>query len=333
VLDGVRRERLSGLFLAAIVDELWPATADQRAAAVELHVESMATVLVLERSMLMSVGILESAAIEVRVLKGSGVACLDYADASLRPFIDVDLLIRPDQFDAATATLVNAGYVRTFPEPRPAFDRRFSKGTSFESPDGFELDLHRTFVMGPYGLTLDLEELWKNSEPFEVGGRTLKALGPEERLLHACYHAALGDTPPRLLPRRDIAEMVLFGKHDLDRLHQLSNSSRAASVLAHAVRSTWETLGIADVVSLSAWATAYRASERERKDIDVYLRPQSNYAAKSLAAMRALPSWRERAAFLTALSLPQSDYLGRRHRSFGSRLRHGISEAMRGRAT
>jgi len=280
---------------------------------------------------LLAVEVLESAAVETRVLKGSGVAYLDYADPALRPFIDVDLLIRPHQFDAAVAALVAAGYIRIFPEPRPAFDRRFSKGTSFTAPDGFELDLHRTFVMGPYGLTLDLEELWKRSQEFDLAGRTLSALGAEERLLHACYHAALGDAPPRLLPRRDIAEMLLFGEHDLDRLYQLSTASRADSVLAHAVCSTWETLAITDSVALSAWASAYRTPDRDRKDIDVYLRPQSNYAAKSIAALRALPKWRDRVAFLTALTLPQSDYLGRRHRSLGSRLRHGVTDAMRGR--
>jgi Uncharacterised nucleotidyltransferase len=332
LIEGVHRERLSGFLLAAIDNEPSMVTESQREAATELHLESMVTVVLLERSMLMAVEVLESAGVQPRVLKGSAVAHLDYAEAAMRPFIDVDLLIRPEQFDAAVTALVAAGYARNYPEPRPSFDRRFSKGVSFRGPDNCELDLHRTFVMGPYGLTLDLDQLWETSEDFTVAGRTLSALGSEARLLHACYHASLGDARPRLVPRRDIAEMVLFGRPDLDRLHGLARDSRAESVLAEAVRSAWKTLAIADTVALSAWAADYRTPPRDRRDIDVYLGPNNNYAAKSLAALRVLPNWRDRAAFLTALTLPQTSYLGERHDGLGSRLRHGVSDVLRGRA-
>ena len=82
-------------------------------------------------------------------------------------------------------------------EPRPGFDSRFSKGAAFTMPGGRDIDLHRTFVSGPFGLSVDLGGLFATSTPFVVGGRRLLGLGRTERFLHACYHAALGRGTPR----------------------------------------------------------------------------------------------------------------------------------------
>ena len=107
--------------------------------------------------------------------------------------------MRSEQFDDAVAALARAGHHRRFPQPRPGFDRRFSKGTSFVTDEGTEIDLHRTFAMGPFGLTMKLDDLWARASTFRVGGVDLHALGREERFLHTCFHASLGDNPPRLL--------------------------------------------------------------------------------------------------------------------------------------
>ena len=84
-------------------------------------------------------------------------------------------------------TLVAVGHRRKFPEPRPGFDRRFGKGSCLVSPGGHEIDLHRTLAMGPYGVRIDLEDLWRRSSSFGLAGRQFLALGPEERLsTHVC---------------------------------------------------------------------------------------------------------------------------------------------------
>ena len=81
-------------------------------------------------------------------------------------------------------------------ELRPGFDREFGKDVLIRI-NGIELDIHRTFVTGPFGLTIPLEQLFASATPFAVGGRTLHALGGEEMFLQACYNAALGDRPVR----------------------------------------------------------------------------------------------------------------------------------------
>ena len=192
------------------------------------------------------VGVLRGSGLDHRVLKGAAVADLDYPDPALRSFVDVDLLVRAEEWDDAIHVLREAGWERQFAEPRPGFERRFVKGMVLTRPDdgGTELDLHRTLALGPFGLTVRLEDLWADCEVLRLGGVEVRALAAEERFLHACFHAVLGDLPPRLVPLRDIAQMSLRGNLDLDRVIHHARSWRAEAVLLRAVELTWETLGL-----------------------------------------------------------------------------------------
>lgn len=302
-------QRIPGHLLQAALDGALPTTDEQLAAAQEAHLGTMWTALHIERALLQVADMLDAAGVDFRVLKGSACASLDYPDRSLRAFGDVDLLVTSEQFDTAAAALAAHGVRRCFAEPRPGFDRRFSKGASFVTIGDVEIDLHRTFVLGPFGLHIDLRDLWLTSSPFEIGGRTLHALGREERFMHACYHAALGQSVPRLVPLRDIAEMLIFGDLDEARVHELISRWAAAPVIARAVRLAWETLGVTVAVPLSAWALAYQPGPRERRALSVYTSGRNSYSAKSWAALRAIPRVRDRVAFVSALTFPQQSYL------------------------
>jgi hypothetical protein len=325
-------QRIPGYLLEAALDGALPTTPAQLDEVREAHLSSMWTVLLIEQTLLKIADQLDAADVDFRVLKGSACAVLDYPDPSLRSFGDVDLLVAPDDFDAAVRALVGHGHRRRFAEPRPGFDRRFSKGASFVTDDDFEVDLHRTFVMGPFGLRVDLDDLWRTSTPFQIGGRKLQALGNEERFMHACFHAALGQSEPRLVPQRDVAEMLLFGTLDMTRVHELITHWKAEAVVARAVRLTWDTLKLADVVSLSVWAHRYQPSDRERRALAVYTTRHSSYAAKSLQAVRAIPRLRDKAAFIRALTFPQRSYIQDHRLGFVTRLRRAAGGVRDGRA-
>jgi hypothetical protein len=127
------------------------------------------------RELIAVVDLLAAKGVESRILKGSAVAHLDYDHPGLRSFIDLDVLVRAGDIDRAVGVLSSASFRRTLPEPRPGFDRRFDKGMTLISPSGFELDLHRTFVLGPWGLRVNLDQLWDQGQEFRVGGRALRA--------------------------------------------------------------------------------------------------------------------------------------------------------------
>ncbi len=332
LLSQVRMQRVSGLLWQAIVDGALPVTREQAEGAESLHLKALSATLVLERLLIETVEALNVHGIAVRVLKGSAVAHLDYPDPGMRTFGDIDLLVPGKAFDDAVDCLTALGHKRIHPQPRAGFDRRFSKGTSFRTADGLEIDLHRTFTMGPFGIRLDLPRLWETSEAFDIGGRQLEALSAEERFLHACYHAVLGETRPRLSPLRDAAQIALTRQLDLQRLHRLIRASGGEAVVSRAVRYAWDELAIADVLAISAWAYTYRTNPREAADLSVYGRG-SSYTTKSVAAIRALPTMTQRAAFMYALLVPTRSYLGQRHHSRLNRLRAGLEQRSRLRSS
>lgn len=324
---GVDHQRLSGLLVEAVRSGDLPVTDEQADAASNAHFSSLCGALLLESECLQVVRWLQDAGVGPRVLKGSAVAHLDYPDPSLRLFGDVDLIVRPEEFDPAVAALAAHGCARRFPEPRPGYDRRFSKGTSFTTGNGLEIDLHRTFVMGPFGLRVDLDELWGTSEPFELAGHPLMALDPDMRFVHACFHAALGDKVPRLVPQRDVAQMLLSGRLRVDRIEDIGRRWNVQPVLARAITTAWNSLRIKDITRLSDWAEGYRFDARALRELAVYHDPNGSYAAKQLAALGAIPRWRDKVAFVTALAFPQRSYVEDRHERRSARIRRGLTAA------
>ncbi len=332
LLDVVREQRLAGLLVHAISNRSLPAMPYQLAQARTEHFIATARVVSIETSMLQVVGQLREAGVDVRVLKGSAVANLDYPDPALRHFIDIDLLVRSSQFDRAVAALTAAGHVRRHPQPRAGFDRRFSKGTSFILAGRLGIDLHRTFVMGPFGLRVRLEDLWGQGDSFSVGGIELLALAPELRFLHACFHAALGDAVPRLVPQRDVAQMLQNNGLDLRRVEELMHDWRAEAVVARAVSHAWHTLRIRDSSKFVESALGYRPSSRAARELALYSHHEGSYARKSLGALLAVPGLRSKAAFARALAFPDRSYVAGRYSSAWGRWWNALRSAAGRRA-
>jgi hypothetical protein len=326
-----RHERITGLLVSAVLDGALPATVEQTEEAHLAHRASMVTALALEATLVRTAALFDEAGIDYRVLKGTGVAHLDYPDPALRSFGDVDLLVRSSQYDHAVETLVAVGHQRKFPEPRPGFDRRFGKGSCLVNPNGHEIDLHRTLAMGPYGVRLDLDDLWRRSSTFELAGHLFHALGPEERFLHACFHAVLGDNPPRLAPLRDVAQMHLARPLDVDLTRRLSSSWAADAVIARAVLMAADVLGLETDGPLTPWAAGFSTDRRDRQFLAVYSGAAQSYAAKSFAAVRAIPGLRDKAAFMFTLALPSRSYLGERHQRPVQRWLRGLIDVWRAR--
>lgn len=329
VLYRARSERVVTLLARTVRDGVVPATNTQTAEVVDLDMRRMAGVLSLEATLLRVADVLDEAGVPFRVLKGPAVAHLDYPDPALREFGDLDLLIRPADLDRTIALLARHGYARRFPEPRSGFDRRFTKSVSVVDRAGTELDLHRTFAPGGFGLHVQVEALWDAPVTwFTLAGRELPALGPAERLTHACYHAVLGNSPPRLVPQRDIAEMLLRGSPAPERVRALAASWRGEAVVAHAIRTAWTTLRLTEQVELSDWAFGFSPRPREARQLSRATSPAYSYPVQALDAVRAIRAPRDRLTYLTALAFPRRSYLRDRHSGFASRARHAITELL-----
>lgn len=312
LLAAVRPERLDGLLAHAVMTGGFPATCPQRDSAIAQHREAAWRVLLLEQRALEVVQMLADRGIDVRVLKGSALAHTVYPDASVRLFGDIDLLVPGEQFDDAAAALAAAGCRRPWPPPRPGFDHRFGKSALFIDEAGYEIDLHRTFVQGLFGLRIHLADLFATSTGLTLGGRAVRGLGSEEQLLHCCYHAALGNVPPRLMPLRDVAQILQTTNVDIQRVRQLADAWGGAAVVARAVRLAWGELQLEAAHPLAAWAASYQPSAFERRVLGGYVSASRSYTARAVGSLAAIPGIRAKAAYVAALLLPDRAFLAGR---------------------
>ncbi|MHA6784816.1 nucleotidyltransferase family protein [Pseudonocardia saturnea] len=331
--EGAVTHRITGLLHAAVADGVLPATPEQARAITARHRGIQMRVLLLEQQLPHVVGLLEDAGIGCRALKGSALAHLDYPDPALRSFVDVDVLVRASDVDRTVQVTHAAGFRRTLAEPRPGFDRRFDKGMTLVPPGGFEVDLHRTFVLGPWGRLIDLDGLWDACDTFTVGGRTVRALALHHRFLHVCYHAALGNWPLRLGSLRDVAQLLprIDGPgYAGPSIPELARSWGGEAVVAAAITDSRRLLGLGPGGHVSRWAEAYRPTRRDVSWLALHTSEHKTFAAQALATVMVLPSWRERAAYLRALAWPDRSYVADRHRTPVARYAYALREIRRG---
>jgi hypothetical protein len=319
VLEQAHGDRVAPLVAGAVVAGALPASADQRVQAVAAHEQAMRLCVLLERTLLETADLLDEAGIDHRVLKGPAVARLDYPDPAWRAYGDIDLLVASTDYDRALAVLQGAGARRRYTEVRPGFDRRWGKGACLVAADGAELDVHRTFVAGPFGLTVDLGELFATRATVTIGGRELPTLDRTNRFLHACFHASLGDRIARLVALRDVAQLVIATDLDRDEVLDRAARWRADAVVARAVRVAWSRLGLAPSPWLD-WADEQRPDRFQSRALRAYTAPSRSYATQVVAGVAAVPSITEKVAYVRALLLAESGHLARRDGSYRRRL-------------
>lgn len=331
VLRVARTHRLTGELLAAVHDQALPVTPAQARQAQAIHRSALVRVLHLEQALVAMVEQLSAEDIEVRVLKGPAVAKLDYQRPELRSFIDVDILVHPARIDRAVRYLVSSGFQRTLAEPRTGFDRQFDKGVTLRSTSGYELDLHRTFVLGPWGMRVAIEDLWDGGTGFEIGRRRMRALSGINRFLHACYHAALGNWPLRLGSLRDVAEMLPTAEREHHAVLQRASDWGVEAIVASAIHDTTRLLGLDVAGDLVAWAKRYVPTARDEAWLALHTHAGKTFTAQALATVPTIPGLADKLRYLRALALPDSAYTRGRHSSMAGRFRYGVREARRGK--
>jgi hypothetical protein len=319
-----RDERAVTAFAQALHEGRVRGTDEQAATIVDAHEAAMRACLRLERVALDVTADLAAAGVETRVLKGPATARLDYDDPAWRSFGDVDLLVRSDDYDTTVDHLRAEGARRRSAEPRPGFDRRFGKGVCLIRPDGVQVDLHRTLAAGPFGLTIEPDVLFDGTEPLTMGDRTVLALDVERRFLHACFHAVLGDFPPRLTALRDVARMVRGGRVDLDRTRDLARRWRAGVVVASAVATAWSVLSLPRSSTVE-WAFTYVPSRYERTALAAYLGSGRSYARQMAAAIPAIRGLRPKLSYASALLFADGSYVAGRDGGYVRRLRRAAT--------
>jgi len=132
--------------------------------------------------------------IPVRVYKGPALACTIYPDSATRPFGDMDLLVKPEQYLKAKDVLMQMGYqsqFKRFEQFRELFNSEsfvYQKDTT----PSFEVDLHWD-VFQYHGLKRehDVNTLFQNKTDVETPMLNFQTLSRVDALIQAAFHLIL----------------------------------------------------------------------------------------------------------------------------------------------
>lgn len=126
--------------------------------------------------------------------KGPTLAASVYGDLALRDFIDLDILVYPQDLVRAGDLMLALGYEALEPESgqHPLVDNNLWHELKFWRSHGQVLvELHtclRAHWQLPDSLALDLSKLSPRLKTMRMGGKTLYTLAPEDLLLMLCVH-------------------------------------------------------------------------------------------------------------------------------------------------
>jgi hypothetical protein len=308
-------DRLGGLLSTAI--DAGAIDADDEAAEIvtDIWYQQLLASVVVEALVVRTARVLDDAGVTWRLTKGAAVAHLDYPDPALRPFGDADVLVHPDHWQRAVDALVDAGCRRQRPEVHPGWDNRFGKGATLNSPEGLEIDLHRRFAIGRFGVRSHMDDLYAAGDSIELAGRRIPTLDGAGRLLHSCHHAALGGFR-HYRAHRDVAQQLLVTGVHWQAAVDIATAWRVEAVVARAITDTWRVLGLGLEHPAHTWASSMRISRADRWALDVFA-AEKPFREQALTAIGAL-AWRDVADYLRPLAGRQ----GARRRAIGV-LRNG----------
>ncbi len=319
LLTTAANERATGMLYHAVLSGALAATATQREALSRVHELELADCLRLEGLLAIVGDALDANDVEWRLLKGPGFAYRFYPAPTWRTFGDIDLLVRGRDWDRVAALLHGADFDRRYHDPRPGFTARFGKGACFVSPVGLEIDLHRTFVAGPFGLGFDADALFARCDLVTIAAREIATLDAAGQAVHAALHAVLGSERPRLVALRDLAQILVTGT-DAEAVRARAQEWGVGYPVSRAVLLARTLLGLRAPLPLESWAAGYVPDTGERRALGAYASPQRSYAAQALAGVAALRGVRPRLAYMRALAFPTSGYLDARDEGAPRRL-------------
>lgn len=329
VVAQVQAGRITWALLDAVVSADLATTDDQARAARTYHQQAMAVAVRLEQLLRTAGGVLRSAGVEHRVLKGPAVAWLDAAAPEQRDFGDIDLLVPSDAVPRALRALGSVGITRIVPPMRLRLDRMLHKGVALRDPRGFEVDLHRSLFPGAFALGTPETVLWARSEEFQVGGDRFLALDSCARTVHTAGHLVLGGANPRLSTARDLV-IQIYRHPKAEDVVARGAALKATAVLGAAL----DALLYLGIPLPAAWDTlarqgALRGTQQEQLQLAKHLAAQGSYRAQTQQAIRALPPlqrWSARAA----LAFPRREHLRARETTRMGHLRRVTARSGRG---
>lgn len=156
--------------------------------------------------------------LEMIVLKGAALAKTIYPDAALRPFGDLDLLVRPED-NARAAEILRAREFQIAVEMEREQDSALWGQQTFyragNHPARVELHWH-LFVMPYYRNRAPRAWFWEHRAPLQIYQHTAQAFDAAANLIHLSAHSSLHHPDTRLIWLYDLALLMEQERARLD---------------------------------------------------------------------------------------------------------------------
>jgi hypothetical protein len=252
---------------------------------------------------------LDAAGVDALLLKGPALARALYGPTEHRAYVDVDVLVAPNQVDGARQILAAIGYI-DLPEqlgldeiardPDAETWARVGPG-----PDtGLMIDLHRRLAGSEAPPRVGWDAMRRRRTWIELDGRRIPTLNAEALALHVALHAARhGAGSPQ--PMEDLIRAIERWPPDVWRgADQLARELQATPTFAAGLRQVPQGVELARRLRLPAtddlqWDIAHRG-ERPRGTLH-------------LQAFSQAATLRERASVLRRALLPEPKWIAQQY--------------------
>ena len=254
-------------------------------------------------------------------LKGTALAYYVYHEPSSRSRADSDILIQPDDFDAARDAVAATG----FAAPSAEAETKGALQETWRAASGgttHTIDLHRASFNSHFlAAILPVEECFKRTVPLPGLGEGALMLAPDQFLMHVCIHRNMHRTAPyfsggkallgadRLIWAKDIALLAgRFDEGDWQAFVALSHDRKVARAMLEALAFAEHAAGASIPSQVRSALSKGPATERR----STYLL-QSGRRSRVIANLRAGGSWRQRLGQLRSLAAPPDHSLRARY--------------------
>ncbi len=248
--------------------------------------------------------------LDALLLKGAALAYTHYPEPHLRPYADIDLLIRRDDLARAAAMLTEIGYARDVEADAELWtgQRHYLK---MSAAGPVMVDLHwRVANPQVFADALAFDEVWPRSVAVPSLGPHARTLAPADSLLLACLH--------RVAHHQDRVDLLWLWD-----IHLLVSRMSADDLSLFASRAIRAKLGVVSARGLTlareCFATAVPADLLSALEAAAG-EPSAAFVGASFspfdvarADMAALSNWRARAGLAREHLFPPASYMRERY--------------------
>lgn len=133
--------------------------------------------------------ILRQEGVDCIVLKGPAVGVQAYSDPSMRPYLDLDVMVPEAQVHFAVRLLMSEGFDPCFPLNSTSV--RLARGNALDFKSSrLKIDLHTTLMERYLQFGIRDSEAWDESVWVRCLGSSIKTLAIDHQILFLCAHGA-----------------------------------------------------------------------------------------------------------------------------------------------